>query len=524
MRVFKLLIRIVKVVIIFVLLSIIIPSFFMYRDIKPPKYVKQEELNFEKVINDELENLFSPDNKSNELKISFDEDFINAQIYDMLVESLKENLTTNPNFIANFDDMFYLKGVWVTYSKNTISINLGLNITYKGFTYKTSLTGSLKIVRTSTKEIVLKISKLSVGYMPYKWVARVGPELLRLITNQSLNMVLEDALGDVLTFDDKRQEFKINITRFLETRIENNEMIIGILESLAVDDFFIIDVSKDNSKYLLNISLNLNPIVSTKKDYVLSEKDKIHTEDELNELIESKMLKALIKQSMDFNSTELTALIDYLLLGNLKDNEYLIDINFYLDYQIKVLKPYFEVGSTAKLNLPILIGKENKYIKSNISLDIKFIKSENDLKLNFSNVSLGMINIDNETLKLILTFIELEEFKLDGSSFIIKDFFSLIQTEEIKISHINVSNKNVNIHFEKAKPLEVLDDIITNIPNAEVKDIARSILDKLENNENIDEDIDELVNIFENMTEEEKSDFYDLIKDYIKDLEGFKIE
>lgn len=526
MRILRILTKVITTIITLIILSITIPVLLMYKNVTPSKYIEQEDVNIKSIIDEELEKLFLSNNGKKEVAVTFDEDFINAQIYETVVKTLESNLTSNPNYVANFEDKVFLQGVWVTFSKNVISLNIGAHIKISGITYKTRLLVSIKLVRTSTTEIVFKISKLSLGNMPFKWVVRVGPEIFRLVTNQTINDILKENLGEIVTFNDKRQEFVINVKSFIEQNIQDSVMMTGLLDALSFENFFNINVLKEDDKYIVKISLNVNPILIDKDHFKLSDEDKIKSDSELEEMMQSKLLTSVLRQSIQFNSIEITALLDYLLLNSLGDSDYIVQSVLYLDYEIKVLKPYFEVNKSAKLNFPILIGKEENYLKSNISLDIKFIKQNNDLKLNFSNVTLGSITIDNETLKLLLTYLNIEELELDGSSFIIKDFFLLLNPVEdendninelpIKITHINITDGNVSINFEKGKPLEILDDILTEFPDVELGDIASKLYDKLKNDEDInEEDLDELLDVFDKLTDEDKDKLGDILKDYL---------
>lgn len=515
MRFFKWIFRLTLSLIILAIMLVAIPLFLMYKDVKPPKYQPQEELNVETLINEELEKLFDPNNIDKTINFSLEEDFINAEIYEMLVSVLEDNLSRKPYVLAEFEDMVFFQGAWVTFSDDTLSINSGIHFKYEGITFKTRVLINLKIVGFEDGELVFKISKLNIGNLPLKWMVRIAPEIYRLVTGDNINELINSYIGDVLLFDRRTQSFKINISSLITTFIEDSELMNSVFQILSTDNFLDINIVKTDNEYHFNASLNFQKLLSDKEATKLDEDDKLTSEQDLEDFTYDKLLEGIILEKIRLDSKEITILIDYMMLGSLGDADHLIHQELYLDYEIKVLRPYFEVTDKAVLNFPVLIGKEDNYLKSNISLEIRFVKVNNDLKLYFSNIHLGEILINDEMLALLLGTIDLEEMKFDGNSFLITDFFLLFKTKDIQISHINVVDNKVNINFHKLKTKDILDEIVNEFPNVIVKDVTERIIDKILSNEDIEEELDELLDIYDSLSKEEQDALFHIINKYL---------
>lgn len=518
MRLIKWVFKTILSLIIVSILIVTIPLFLLYKDVKPPKITEGETLNIEELINEELEKLFDEDNLEKTINFSVDEDFINREIIELLVSVLETNLSNNPNYLAEYNNMIFFQGVWVTFSDNTISINAGIHLRYEGITYKTRLLINLKLVGFRDGEIILKVSKLNIGNMPFKWLVRVAPEIYKLVTGETFNELLSGYMGEILTYDRRYQNFRVSISELIKEFIENSEMTNGLFKILSEDNFLDLKIDKEDDKYYFNASLNFNKLLSDKEAIILDEDERISSESELNDFTYDKLLEGVILERIRLDSKEITILIDYMLLSSLGDASHLIHQEIYLDYEIKVLRPYFEIGEKAVLNFPLLIGKEDNYLKSNISLEIRFVKVKDDLKLYYDNVLLGELLIDNEMISLLLGSINLSELKFDGDSFLISNFFSLFKTKDIQISHINVSENEININFHKLNSENILEDIINDFPNVIVKDVAERIFDKILNNENIDDEIDELLDIYDSLTEEEQNELFHIINKHLQNI------
>lgn len=518
MRLVKWIVKLVFSLILFLIILVTVPTVLMYKSVTTPEIEEQETFNLDEFINEQVERLFLDSNKNKEVGIYLKKEQINAQIYKMIVEAMQENLTNDDGYLADFEYV-KLQGVWVDFKNDIININVGFHLTYKEIKYKSRLLIGIKFEDFSQGQMVFRISKFNVGNFPLKWLVRVAPEVYRIINGERIDDLINESLQGLGKYYPKKQQVVINVVDFIGDSTDGNSTMNALLEILSTDGLVDIGVSVVDEEYQLRAVINVNNLLSDKEAFKLNEEDKFQSDEDIQVFMKNKALAGIINQSIQFNDLDLNRLIGFMFSSS-SDDGYLFNQELRPGIFIRGSNPYFEVGSNATFNIPIEITNGEGTLKSHISLDVRFAKQNNDLKLNFKNAVLGQLSISDDLLSLLLDSISMDGFVFSDMSITIKDFFNAFTNEEFKIKNIIISDDKININLDTQDPIQILDDILGEFDdNIQVKDIANKLLDKIMNEEDITEELDELLDIYENLTEEEQNRLYELMEKYLK--EGF---
>lgn len=511
MRLFKWIFRIFLSLIILIVLVVGIPIAMLYKSVTPP--ATNNNLILEDVIDNELEKLVDETNNDKKLALSLDEEVINNEIKKLLVEALKDNLSDDDKYVADLEGRIFIQGAWVELKEDIIDIHIGVHINAEILTFKTRLLISLKILESSPSKIVLKVNTIKAGNLPLKWVLKMAPKLLDKYFNTDIDGMIANAFQGFGSYDAEKQEVTVDIKSLLK---ESDEMIKAILKLIEEEELIIFGVNKDIDTFLFEIGLDLNKIKSTKTILELLETEKIRNEDDFNSYIKNKALTGLISSKISFSDKDFLKVLDYLMLESDPLAKYLLEEKLYLDYSIKLLIPYFEITDKAVLNIPILFGTETDNLNINISLDVQFQKNNDDLILSFTNTTIGDVELDDELLKSLLTGLNSENTNINGLDFVLPNFFKIFTEENIEVKDIVIEDNKINFILDSVDVKNFLNEVITTYVNNEITNIVNDLLDKINNNEDIKDDLEELSVKFSELSDSDKESLMEIADKYFK--------
>ncbi|MDY0277204.1 MAG: hypothetical protein RBQ97_03885 [Acholeplasma sp.] len=509
----KLILKLIKFLLITLVSILIIPVtlvVLMYKSVTPPSY-ETSTVNLESVIKESVDTFLDKTEAPFTFNLGVNEELLNIE----LNKKLEDQFESDDEDYVYVEDRVKYQGTWVTFKDDTIDVISGIHFDSSIMTFKTRVLLSFIIDDSSLKngKIVLKLDKINVGNLPLAWLVSMSPGILNTLTGKDINEMVDNAFGDIGELDIKKRELTIDIYRVTYKLDENKELVNLLLTKVLGSELLSLGVDEIDSEYLLNLGIDFTQLKTTYKDIVLS--DKIENENEFKLFLSQKALESLIlnNKKIVFNEIEFNQIFDY-LLNTIEGS--LFSGKFYSDYKLDVKKPIVNLdGENLDIIIPITIGNETKVFTTGLKASLELIRKENDnsLYLSIKNVVIGEFNFESEEIETIISKFATDKMELVNGEFIIKDFFAKFDQPGIEFKDISVNDGNVEFNYE-TNLSDILDTIISedSIPDV-IKDKAQEILDKKNNNElDIDEEINDILDLIEGLSEDEKNDLLDKIK------------
>lgn len=512
MRPFKWIFRIIFTLITLLIVLIVVPIALLYKNVTPPP-TNNNSLVFEEYIDEQIANLVDENNDDKILALSLDEETINTEIKNLLIRSLKDNLLTNDQYIAEMGERILIQGAWVKLNEDIIEIEVGAHFDAEIMVFKSRALIALKIIETTPSKLVLKIDKLKLGNLPLKWVLKVAPKILENFFGKDLDEMIEEIFSGFGTYNQEKQEITVDIKSLLK---DTDEMLEAILKLIEEEKLIFFGVNKKNDQHQIQVGIDLNKIKSHKNPLSLFSNEKIKTEKEFNNFMSNKALTGLIKNQISFNDKDFLKILNYLMVEDNSLNDYLIEKKVYNNYTLKALTPYFEINNKAVLNIPIFFGTDTDNLKVNISLDTQFIKNNNDLVISLSNAEIGELIVEDDLLNSLISNLSSENTLVSDFDFKIKDFFTMFNDQGFEVKDISISKDMINFNLDGINVNGLLNEIIADFTNDEVKNIASDLLNKIENSEEIIEELEKLTVEFETLSDSEKDNLMLIVNKYFK--------
>lgn len=511
MRLFKWVFKTIFRLVFILVLTAVITVALIYKSVTPPEFGNSGFFDIESTIEDQLLNIISPSVENKELGIYISQDTINNTIEELIINAFEENLSYEVGYLLNFEDTIRVQKVWVSFDKDKISINLGVHFFYDTIVYKSRILIQFRSLGIVDNNYQLKVLKVNIGNLPLKWLIRIGPEISKHYDEFDFNLFIEELFESFGSYNLRKQIISISPDKLINTLGAESEDFNSIKELMSIEGLLDIGLSKKDDKFEFKIVLNFNKLEDTSNVFKLKDSEQLKSDDELNELLESKGVAAIFSQSVQLDELELNKIISHLL--DTKSNDNLVQTSFYKDFDLIIGNPYFEINEQAIICFPLEFGKNNQYFKTIIKANVEFINYNKHLKMNFSEFTVGEINLPDEMVEGIFSLFDEETFKIEDMSYIIEDFFVMFSDKPIKIDTITVKNKKLVMRLKAVRTNELLDLIAKDVPGFEY--VVDGILDRIENEEELTEnEIGELLYIFDNLSETEKEDLIDIAGQY----------
>lgn len=495
----KWLFRIILVLVVLILILVAL----MYKSVKVP-VISNDTKSFSELINEELDDLTDNTITDKSIDLSVDVNTINKSIRDQL---LKVAAKSSDDYVIDANGV-KTQGAWVTYENQNIDFHIGMHIDTGILTFKTRLLIGTK-VEYNDELLVLTINKIKIGNLGALWLTKLAPNILENRLNVNIEQKLKEVLNvNDLSFDKKNLKLKLNLMELLiknETTGLNN-MVLSIL-----NDNDMLDVHLDE----LGLKLDLNKL-EDKNNYPLFTISNITNFKELETFVTNKAISSIITspKELALDESSLNSIMYHFL--NFKE-DYLSKTTLINDYYLRLDLPFFTMNnSKAVLNVPIKIGKDNKYFNSNIKINVNFKKVNQDLVVEFTNVTIANLIINEDTENELLGFLN-KTLKIEDNKMVIKDLFNKISFNNLQVSEIYLKNKDLVLKYHLDNNFNLIDDLIDHIDlPSDLKDVANSIKDALANNEEPLDHIDDLIREIEQLTNEEKEVIKQILSEGLK--------
>lgn len=507
-------IRWVLRIIIFLLILITLPFVFMYKSVTPPE-TSNQQLDIDEYISEQIENLIDETNNDKRLNLTFDDDLVNSEIKNQLT---KQYGNSSSEYVFE-DENIKFQGAWVKFKKDIVELHIGAHINARILTYKTRVLVSFKFKAEEDGIITLKLHKFRVGNLTYKWLLKLAPKVAENFLGMNITEMIEDTIGGYGTFDQKKLELKVDLYNLVDQVEDNEELIILLLDLIYENELLDLGVLKDSNDdlYKFGVSLNLNNLHDDSPLYKLNEEDKFEDDEEFQEFLKNKAIAGVLSnnESIKLNTLDFNKVIDYIFnQGEQLASDILMESNLYENYNAYILNPYIEIKDDLILNVPVRLGTSENTFKTVIKVKVALNLVDDDLHISLNSLDIGDFNLDSDKIETLMEMFESDEF--EGTEIVISNFLDPIKETGIDIKDISVKDNSINFEFDGLGVNDLLEDINNEINNNDLNDKIDEIKDKLSNNEEItDEDLDDLMEIFEDLDEEDMEKIQDLINDFL---------
>lgn len=533
MGIFKLIKLIFKIIgLVFLLITIfpIIVLLMAYKDVKvPDDLYSGSTIKFEEIIGDKL-NDFLADDTNDDLLLTFTTQEANDAILASFLEINPNYLSTDSSIDNDLkkyvmkESIAGIKGAWVYFTDNGLTITTSVDLDIGFMVYKTSLKIGFEVT-DSTDSYTLKLNELTIGNFPTLWMYNLADFFMGM-ANQDLGTIVQQVLP-IGEFDSKEKSLTITRDEIIDLLVDEddeNKVLIESLISLITEERLISFNFTTNSG---GLSINLGRIRSSISDNVVL--NPIATEAELNQLLESQITSLLLANLtssggvyLDISESTLNQIIDFYTRDSLEiSQEFNIGINEYIIESSGLYATLSE--DLVTINLLITLMNKNNVVdvfKTHIEISSIPVASGNDLLLNISDIKIGdNLSLEDE-ISIILDLLNETGMVVDGS-LVIEDFFMLMVTDGLEIDdvialdnflrfNITITNNDLQNLIDEVKDL--LDDAL-NIIAADYPELEDLINDAILNGDPTD-----LLEEINNMTPQEQSELFNDLFEAFNDL------
>jgi hypothetical protein len=497
--------------IVVITISTIIIIILLYKDEKPPVIdnLKIDMKNYMDImIESEIQKLTTGTTDS--ISIGTPEEIINSEINQYLTDQIDSN-----NGYIYENEYYKIQDVWVEFNKNHIDVMLSVHLDAQVMTYKTRLKLRFEVEETQLGVISLKLSSMKLGNIPLRWAVVLSTEFF------DVEELLNEVLTDFGVFDKNRLELKIDLTKLLD---KDAEFISALLQFAKENELLQIGVVPQGDKYLLGSKINIEKLRLEEIPATLTDEQKIQNQDELENLIENRIVANLFTKGnqIDFSEQDVQKIIDFTVMGEIETTDnYIFKGEVFENYELYLFHPYTTVTDQLILNIPIKIGKGYNFFKSNIQFELSLKPRENDLILIVENTYIQNMPVNKEVINMLIDSFESDLTTLLNEAIVIENFFEPFIENEITIQEIVMTEGKMIFIFNGLNVNDMLTEIIDTIDIPEINYIIKDIMDNIDNEENLLEMSDELVHNFNNLNDSDQEKIMDVVKEYIDTIPEF---
>lgn len=500
-------------IIIVTLLPFIIVGALLYKSVTPPE-IENTSLDLKTYLQEQVDLLIDPVNTDKTLDILINEDIINVEIRNAILEKF-ESIPTDDYLYE--DENFMFQGAWVEFKEDTINIFAGVHLNARIFTYKTAVQIRFKILSETDGVLTLKLDKFKVGSLSLKWAIKSAPKLISRFLGQDLDGFIDNALSGLATYDASKMELSVDLYSLVDKLQENKEVATLLLDLIYENDLVDIGILEDDEVYKIGVRVNMNKLEDRTPALIVDDEDKFETEEDLQDFLYNKALASIVStnNSIKITQYEMNIILDYIFKQSTGvTNDFLIRQAVFESYEIIVGIPYITITEDLFINLPIKFGRGTDFFETTFKLNAELSIDNKDLLITFNGIVINELNIESEHLDLILSLVENDT--ITGRTMRIEGFLESLEETGIEITNITTENGALLFHYEGFSGTEILEDIKDIINNPVLEEKVDELLDKVANDEEItEEDVLELIEIFDTLTEDEIQDILDLISGYL---------
>lgn len=488
-------------IILFFVVLIGLPLALMYKSVKVPE-TSNQAINIEELVEEELEKLITG---TNIISLGLGEDALNNEIIKALTGMSN---TSDPNYVY-VDENIMFQGVWLELNEKTLNVIVGVHLNARIMTYKTRALISFEVIDSTDGVMVFKLKKVNMGNIPFKWALNLASKVV------DFDKIINDALNNLGTFDKSKLELTIDLTTILET--ENNELIKALLNIAKENSLVSLGIVEEGEDYILGGEIDFTKLRTSKLEKTLLESDKIKSESEFETFLKDKALSSIIINGnhMNFNDFELYQVINYLITkGQNAANSYISKETVYKDFELIVGLPYFDITENLVLNVPVKLGKNGNYFKTNVEFNLNPLKENNDLVLELAKVKIGDLEIETDLITTIIGQISNEGLNFENNKFRVTGFFANFNESGIKVTNVKVASNNLVFEFEGINVSDMLNEILSNSITPEIDLIVSDIITGITNGDDISQGVSDLITEYESLDPIKQQELLDIINSY----------
>ncbi|CCV63699.1 conserved hypothetical protein [Alteracholeplasma palmae J233] len=479
--------KLIKWIIIIAFIIALIPIIFlgiMYKNEEPNinDYQDPETLNFTETLSESL-NTFLISENNDDLTFSLNQKSINQTVKDLIVKQAEKDNSFNKDYMnkdASKEDRKYaikndngifvgVKGLWVNFSEDGMSIITSADVKYGFITYKTSIRIKLTLEETE-QAFIIKVDSVKAGHLPVVWMYNLTKWGMLEFGKEDLGETIKKALpigtfdADARTLTIQKEEY----TKLLDSALDTDanpmaKNLVNLIQALDLFKFSLLD-----SK--LNFDVKLKKLEQT-LNIDDSKYTKITTEQQLKSIITTQ-LNSVLFSALDTTDTTLNLDINEVQLNQI--------MNYYLSDKV-IFSKEIEIGGKTFIieTKPIvsLLRENNTIISIRISIKNKDVANsefiaelaintlpsigENgkDLHFKINDIKIGEVNFEvgNETRTKLMTTIETllsesEDVTFLNETIILKDFTEKFVQAGIKVKQIESLDEKLRFKIEPQNP------------------------------------------------------------------------
>ncbi|MFA5691979.1 MAG: hypothetical protein WC907_00050 [Acholeplasmataceae bacterium] len=545
-RPFKLIFKLIGLLMLIITLLPIIFLVIMYKDYKPPinDFETHETLSFNSILENKIDE-FLADDTAMGFEITLEDGETNKVLKDFYASN-------NPNFgktdesipkkerlyAQSFGDNGGFKGVTVKFSEDYIQVEAGIEAGFSNIYYKTTVLIKFKLETLPVviddehlTQYKLTIKDIKLGNLPILWMYDLTDWGFGLIAGNSLDNTIKDIVSGFGNYDLKTKSVWVT-TNDLLNLIEGDSDSKAMLEALFgfIDEEELLEFKTEDNK--AGIEFKLGKARSTKDPYLLNHH--ITSESELNQMFQGQ-LTSLLLSSLDDNSETIkynmheqsfNQMLEY-YVGNQMDITETFEIAG-AQYELKT-KPLFGEFDDDKVNLTIIMTLnkvgETDLFKTHFTLvTTPGVLNDSDLVFNIVEIELGdNLTISNDKLKAILNLIGDNDF-IEDDKIIIKDFLTEFKSTGVSVEDIKVKGKYLRFYLKpdnmdllaelQGAISDALEDVLSDPEYSDVDDAYNNYL--LDPN---DDNLDEIMDAINNLSPEKQEELFNAILDGLDDID-----
>lgn len=475
-----------------------VPAIFLastYKSVEVPEDFSGTATSFDMtaMITEELDAFLLNNNSASTLGVAFSQQDANLMIKGAFVGMnplyLDETATGPDQEYVMSDTVmgvtYGYQGSWVTFTEDIVEIESGIHLKYSSFTFKTRILITLRL-EVTTEAVSLKLEQLTIGNLPVAWIFGTVSWAAEQFTGNDIETLVNEQLQGIATFDPVEREILLDVPKLIETQMANDPQSAALVNSLLafINENQLLDIGFEEEEFAASLNLGKTRKLDEDEIFVLAEADKIIDEADMQTILASKA-NAIILSTLTATETDpypfieldaftLNRIFEFMMRDQLASSGVIHEIVLFEKYNMKALVPYVTMTDVFTVNIPLIIeditAPENNFqtiIKINATPSIEGA----DLKITLNSLSAGEVNLSQEHITNILTFIGNNDLIVDGA-IVIQDFDSQMSQTGMSIESVMMINNNLRLYVS-----------IESIDLGEIQDAVNTVLDIISEND-----------------------------------------
>lgn len=488
----------------YTVIGIIAIVFLMYMDVSPEVKAQTEIdlTSYMQLMGDrELQKLLTGTDAT--LVFGVPERLINQEI----AKNLRGEDDEEPIYQAAF---FNVPDVWIELKEDNLYVMINARLELPYVTYKTRLMLRFEVKEVDLGIVSLRLRSMRIGHVPFRWTVVLLTEFLEI------EDIINDALQNIGTFNQRRLELKINLFHLFGQ--EESDFLLALLQFTKNHQLMKFGVINRKDEYVLGAKLDLSPIVQNELIITPIHEKKRLGDDQLQEIIEDRFVANLFTKGnrVEFNEEEIRAVIDHLLLQEIEDTDPILFASLIdEDYWLNVYYPETYVTDRILLEVPVKLGKGHHSVRTYLQFELALVPRGSDLIIRVNQAYINHLSVGKDLVHHLFANDKGELSTLVQEGIILKDFLKPLTENGLTVHEIAIREGKVIFIFNYFIIDDMLTEILDSVDIPAINHIVQDILDHLDDEEKLFELSNELLDTYNGLSEEEKQKLMDIVNDYI---------